>query len=360
MRFTTYHLRSGGTGVAPVVSGVAPETRSNDQWHRHAANIPFTPIRRDACSTWSAPVPGRSNRRSLAGVGNLESSELRSRLRPGRAHSAGFTMIEIALCLAIIGFALVSILLVLPLGMTTQRDTRQETIINQDATVLLEAIRTGARGMDDLTNYVYAITNNFSFYDDKGVFQESHHWGYNYVGASRDNGPDDPAMHLTNGLRIVGLLSTPEFTLGNNLTIDGQALASTFGQFYTSNHVVAYIRSVSGLAAEKPPQNNQIMQEDTFAYRLLCVNAPLSADTNSLWKPSPFYSKYQDQLAKNQRELRLLFSWPQQPNGNVGGYRRNFRATVAGNLVVTNYGYLFPNISPLYFYQPGYFATNAP
>jgi len=56
-----------------------------------------------------------------------------------RTGRAGFTMIEVALCLAIMGFALVSILLVLPSGMNTQRDTRQETIINQDATVLLEA-----------------------------------------------------------------------------------------------------------------------------------------------------------------------------------------------------------------------------
>ena len=69
-----------------------------------------------------------------------ESPRLASPLR-----NSGFTMIEVALCLAIMGFALVSILLVLPSGMNTQRDTRQETIINQDATVLLEAIR-GARG----------------------------------------------------------------------------------------------------------------------------------------------------------------------------------------------------------------------
>ena len=75
------------------------------------------------------------------------------------AIGSGFTMIEIALCLAIIGFALVSILLVLPTGMNSQRDTREETIISQDASVLMEAIRGGARGMDDLTNYVYAITN---------------------------------------------------------------------------------------------------------------------------------------------------------------------------------------------------------
>ena len=52
-------------------------------------------------------------------------------------NAAAFTMIEIAICLAIIGFALVAIIGVLPLGMNTQRDNREETIINQDATVLL-------------------------------------------------------------------------------------------------------------------------------------------------------------------------------------------------------------------------------
>jgi prepilin-type N-terminal cleavage/methylation domain-containing protein len=72
---------------------------------------------------------------------------------------SGFTMVEIAICLAVIGIALVAIIGVLPIGMHTQRDNREETIINQDATVLMEAIRGGARGLDDLTNYVYAITN---------------------------------------------------------------------------------------------------------------------------------------------------------------------------------------------------------
>ena len=84
--------------------------------------------------------------------------------RGARPSESGFTMIEIAICLAIIGFALVAIIGVLPLGMNTQRDNREETIINQDATVLLEAIRNGARGSDDLTNYVYAITNYWTLY----------------------------------------------------------------------------------------------------------------------------------------------------------------------------------------------------
>ena len=77
-------------------------------------------------------------------------------------------MVEIAICLAIIGFALVAIIGVLPIGMNTQRDNREETIINQDATVFIEAIRSGARGLDDLTNYVYAITNYWTEYNSDG------------------------------------------------------------------------------------------------------------------------------------------------------------------------------------------------
>ncbi len=72
------------------------------------------------------------------------------RRRAGRAslpiRTAAFTMVEIAISLAIIGIALVAIIGVLPLGMNVQKDNREETIINQDATVLLEAIRSGARG----------------------------------------------------------------------------------------------------------------------------------------------------------------------------------------------------------------------
>ena len=137
-----------------------------------------------------------------------------------------FTMIEIAICLAIVGFALVAIIGVLPIGMNTQRDNREETIINQDALMLINAVRTGARGADDLTNYVYAITN----YSSSAVV------GYD------NNG------YLTSGARIVGLMSTAEYLtaagMPTNLYVAGGV----------SNHVVAYVRSLSGLAAEKPPQ----------------------------------------------------------------------------------------------------------
>jgi type II secretory pathway pseudopilin PulG len=263
-------------------------------------------------------------------------------------------MIEIALCLAIIGFALVSILLVLPSGMNTQRDTREETIIGQDASELMEAIKSGARGMDDLTNYVYAITNNYGFYNALGNLVSSHQDGYTYNQASINRGADAPYMYLTNGLRIIGLLSTPEYTLGNNFGNGGVPISSTLNTFYTSNHIVAYVRSFSGLAADKPPQNNQIMQEDTFSYRVLVVNAPMAVDTNAFAN-----SAYARELAGGMRELRLLFSWPQEPNGNVGGFRQTFRETIAGQLIVTNYINYFPGINSLYFYQSQSF-TNAP
>jgi hypothetical protein len=241
--------------------------------------------------------------------------------------------------------------------MNTQRETREETIINQDATMLLEAIRSGARGLDDLTNNVYAITNYFTHYNAQGLPNlPTHTWGYTYARASLDGGADDAGKHLTNGLRIIGLLSTPEFLDNNDQPIPSALAPTTLGRFYTSNHVVAYVRSFSGLAAEKPPQNNQIMQEDTFSYRVLCVNAPLAADTNVLEKSSPFFSAYNHQLAGNLRELRMTFLWPQLPNGNVGAFRQTFRTSVGGQLTGT---YDPVNSLMLYFYQSQSF-TNAP
>jgi len=238
-------------------------------------------------------------------------------------------MIEIAICLAIIGFALVAIIGVLPLGMNTQRDTREETVINQDATVLLEVIRGGARGADYLTNYVYAITNNRAYYKNGVPTPDVIGWS--------------TADYLTNGANIVGLLSTPEFT-DNNLAAPLPPLS--YDGY--SNHIIAYVRSLSGLAAEKPPQNNTIMREDTFTYRVYCVNAPLAVDTNS---PLQGFSR---QLANCLRELRLTFLWPQLPNGNLGANRQTFRTTVAGQL-----NYQPTNNMPTFFYQSQSF-TNAP
>ena len=219
-------------------------------------------------------------------------------------------MIEIALCLAIIGVALVAIIGVLPLGMNTQRDVREQTIINQDATVLLEAIRSGARGADYLTNYVYAIVNSGDV--PAGYLNPTLAGQMNFPNANSPSVTWNPT--LINGANIIGLLSLPEYLNGTN------------------NHIIAYVRSISGLAAEQPPQNNGIMVGGTFSYQVYCVNAATA-------NPSPGF-------ANNLHELRLTFLWPQLPNGKYGKGRQTFRAAIAGQLAAD------PVYTNLYFYQP--------
>src|SRR3954469_20413627 len=74
-----------------------------------------------------------------------------------RANRA-FTMIEIALSIAVVAFALVAIIGVLPTGMTVQKDNREDTIISQEGRYWMQAIKSGALGLEDITNYVESIT----------------------------------------------------------------------------------------------------------------------------------------------------------------------------------------------------------
>jgi prepilin-type N-terminal cleavage/methylation domain-containing protein len=257
-----------------------------------------------------------------------------------RAPSA-FTLMEIAICLAIIGIALVGIIGVLPYGLNTQRDTREETIINQDVSTLLPILTQGSRGADDLTNYVYQIVNTQTKYFGGTTNIIVYTNTNNFPGLS-------PAGFLTNGANIVGLLSTPEY-----MDLSFNPTNNLFSGGY-SNHIVAYVRSLSGLATEKPPQNNDLMLNDAFSYRIIVVNAPYAQDTNFFNLP-PNEQGYARQIAVTQHELRMTFQWPQLPNGNVGGYRQTFRATVAGQFqFATNQS----SGQILYFYQPQSFTGN--
>ncbi len=297
-------------------------------------------------------------------------------LQPSAFACSGFTMVEIAICLAIIGIALVAIIGVLPIGINVQRDNREETLIDQDATVFIENIRNGARGQDDLTNYVFAIT----------IYQTPY---------NNPNGPtvpisytNGPAGFLTNGANIIGLLSTPEYMDSNS-----NSTYTLFNGGY-SNYVVAYVHSLSGPAVEKPPQDNAILVGDSFSYKMICENVPVAVYTPPTWQAqaynagayvsylvtknkttywtywhaagptaavdeptfSPVWSAYSyiPQLTANLRELRLTFLWPLLPNGNVGNGRQTFRTSVAGQMATNVVGGQI-----LYFFQPQFF-TNAP
>ena len=266
------------------------------------------------------------------------------RFRPPhfRAAQSAFTMVEVAISLAIIGFALVAIIGVLPLGMNVQRDNREGTVINQDATVFMDAISKGARGLDDLTNYVFAITNYQTHYIGGVPQLPVLVLGYNY----------SSSFPINNGMNIIGLLSMPQLIDNSG---NGNPTNNLFSGGF-SNHITAYVRSISGSAGEKPPQDNQIIRGgpndsgDAFAYRLLCVNAAAAADTNN----AALANGFNRQLAANMHELRLTFLWPILPNGGVGSGRQTYRATVAGQIIQTN-----DNGQMLYFFQSQSF-TNAP
>jgi type II secretory pathway pseudopilin PulG len=253
-----------------------------------------------------------------------------------RPSCRAFTMIEIAISLAVIGFALVAILGVLPLGMNVQKENREETIINQDASFFLNAIRNGAQGMDDLTNYVMAVTNYQTHYERNGnpTTQKPAVYWYTPNGSSFGAG-----FALTNGFRIVGLLSTPKYVLLGNDT------------FY-SNYVVAAVRSLSGNVSDKYPQTNTALQDLAFSYRMISEVVPFGVNydlSDRSWR-TPLAAP---NLRNNLHEVRLTFRWPLAQGAKAPG-RQVYRATVGGSLIQTNEPW-FPLAwgKPLFFLEPG-------
>ncbi|MGH7978124.1 MAG: type IV pilus modification PilV family protein [Limisphaerales bacterium] len=279
-----------------------------------------------------------------------------------KTRADGFTMMEIAIALAVIGVALVAIIGVLPIGMNVQQSNRQETVIGQDATVYMNAVRNGALGYDDLTNYVYAITNSWVEFNGSGQpsgAQGVDGYTYSYAPVASVN----PALGepLTNGANIVGLLSMPEYiTARSRLGLGGLPIPNImFGGI--SNHIVAYCHSISGPAIEKPPQDNPILHQDSFSYRIYCENAPPPVNTNAYVNGVP--SLFDSEKFGSLHELRMTFEWPQLANGNLGPGRETFRTLVAGqSLHQPPYNPSNPNViwdTNLFCYRPQWF-TNTP
>ena len=76
-------------------------------------------------------------------------------------------MVEIALALAVIAFALVAIIGILPTGLNIAQLSREESIVNRDGAYLLEALRNGAQGMVDLSDYCLYLDSASSLSSDR-------------------------------------------------------------------------------------------------------------------------------------------------------------------------------------------------
>jgi len=232
-------------------------------------------------------------------------------------------MVEIALSLAVVAFALVAIIGILPSGMTVQRDNREDTLLNQEGRYWIEAIKSGALGLDHLTNNVEEI-----------IFYREYEGKTERI-LSRSNTVAKPWF----GSDIIGLLTTPKY--GSFYVYPSGALVT--------NKVVARVKAITGSAAEKGPLTNEF----AFRYELeseIVPNFPFPAaypGTNLV------VSNYNAAVGTTLHDVRLILRWPVVQQGDdwhIGNNRKEFRGKLIGtpvgfpnkSLGVTNY-FIIPN-----------------
>lgn len=237
----------------------------------------------------------------------------------GRRAEQAFTMVEIALALAVVAFALVAIIGVLPTGLQVQKDNREETIVNNDGAYLVEAIRSGNDRLGILTSNVYLISVNFND-GTADVFR---------------NGNGQMFGHT-----VLGLLSTP----------------AARGRLGVSN-VTAWVRALNSTAIDTDPNAREV----AFRYQLVSEIFPFTA-----FPPGLTNRLSTNQLAQINAlqsnllyELRLTMRWPlfndnlNNPKAaKVGTRRRTFRGYALGPVVPRNAAPV--DMEPRYFYfRPG-------
>jgi type II secretory pathway pseudopilin PulG len=264
-----------------------------------------------------------------------------------RQGELGFTMVEIAMAIGVIGFALVAIVGILPAGMGVQQSNREDTIISQDAPYFMDAIRSGCvlnttrygvanQNLDFLTNYVEKIYYVTNFYTPK-----------NGVSHATNSTIFNNTMSGWSGSNIVALLSTPE---------------SPYANLYEYLSTVAIVRSMSGPAVQQNGANLatafryqmtvEIAPYVNFEYDSTNFDAP-DLDTNQIalrylrWmEATPLYNNLYD--------IRLRFAWPVYENGTnitVGPNAQTYRSQIAARLVQTT-AYINGEAFPAWSFQP--------
>jgi len=259
------------------------------------------------------------------------------------------------ICLGIIAFALVAIIGVLPIGINVQKDNREETIINQDSLYWMEAIRSGATGMNDLTNHI-------AFIEIRNSNSQVYRWEPIPAAAG------DSHIELPRGVQgaaIIGLLSMPvqadlvgPFTVRNWPQVDTQS-----GEY---NRIWAKVRAISGSAVDK----GEAAKEMAFSYRLTSEVRPIRTmgDWGNL-SDNPLAMDANRFRKLNFYEIKLTFQWPEYAFGGEerpGPNRKVFRTVIAGRLVNRS---LFNPVeaatgrfqedvtSPFFFFEPNRYSV---
>ncbi len=223
-----------------------------------------------------------------------------------RRGEAAFTMVEIALSIAVVAFAMVAILGVLPTGLQVQKDNREETIVNADGAYILEAIRSGYDRAGLLGDAIYMVSVNY--------------WNGSREVITAPNGAPLAALGVRKDWDpqwLVGLLSTPK----------GQ------GNRGVSN-VVAWVRALNNTAIDRDNDARDV----AFRYQMVVEVEPFLAFppalTNSLGTNE--LNRVLN-LQQGLHEVRLTMRWPlfnddttDLDRARVGTRRRTFRSQVGG------------------------------
>ena len=248
-----------------------------------------------------------------------------TRQRGDRAR--GFTMVEVALALGVIAIALVAIIGVLPTGLQVQQENREDTLLNQDGLVFIEALRTGREvanrqdpvdsmapdwpnGLDYLTNHVLAVTvtnlvDGAQLYVNPFLVRQG---GLPLRPFGRLQTLPTPRYILTNGLHVVGLLSRPYTELRNNVMV--------------TNYVAALVRSISGPATDR----GSVGRELAMTYVLTSQLTPLGNYPGSWVNYEEPGLSPEEVLVRSNRFVRLL---------NQGGNFVDLSLSLAGPAVET-------------------------
>jgi len=227
-----------------------------------------------------------------------------------RQATLAFTMVEVALSLAIIAFAIVAVIGILPTGMQVQKENREETIVNQDGQFLLEVIKNGQTNVNLLAQNLEWIESYTNIPPSTIIGLEGRYTRSNLLSG----------FIATNDLarQIVGLLSTPRFTIDTN-TPSG----------YISNWVQAKFVANSGPLADRLTEDPVNRTRDfAFAYLVTVDISPVILSSASSNAAPEVGAVLQNSLY----ELRLTLSWPVYPNNTVGNGRKTFSSLVAGKL----------------------------
>jgi type II secretory pathway pseudopilin PulG len=281
-----------------------------------------------------------------------------------RQGERGFTMVEIAIAIGVIGFALVAVIGILPAGMNVQKDNREDTTIGEDAPVFLNAIRNGANvtnlnavngGLDFLTNYVEKILFI-------GVTNGNFTTNIEYAG-------------FTSGSQIVGLLSTPEHlnVTSNNYSITRAIVRALGGAGVQQNGANLATAFRYQLDVEIVPFVN--IPPDSTNFDLYTYGSPDYIIRSNRWlevtvglgtAPSVDFPTGTGALAYNLYDVRLHFTWPvisdvKTSTGTsivTGPGGQNFRTMVASGLVQGNTFQISGSTVQPWYFQPQLYATN--